>query len=262
MIDSPPTHTHRPQHPGSGADPSGTGTGASARVRRTLDLPEPVERSAGRAIAHRTLERLGGTVGLGVAAAPTVAFVAADAAAGLGTAFIALAVTAVLGCAVRLTRRESPGAAVAGLVVAAVCAGVAALAGEARAFFLPTLIVPPLFVLAYVISLIARRPLMGFMVNPLSGGPRNWHEHRELRRTYTISSLIGLTLASVNLLARVVFYSADQPAVLAVIQVVVPVLFATHFTLTVLVARRVAARSPTAPTGPSGSTGVPAPAHP
>lgn len=216
----------------------------SARARRVLGRPDPVLQSAARAAAGRALERLGGPVGLAVAAAPTIAFVVADAVAGLTTAFVALGVTAVLACAVRLARRESPGAAVAGLVIAAVCAAMAAMAGEARAFFLPTMILPAAFVLAYVVSLVVGRPLMGFMVNPLSGGPRNWSGHRALRRTYTISSLIGLTLATVNLVARVAFYVDDQPAVLAAIQIGVPVLFAVHYAVTLVAARRVAGWSP------------------
>jgi hypothetical protein len=230
--------------------PSHPQSGVSARARGVLGLPDPVEQSAVRAAASRTLERLGGPVGLAVAAAPTIAFVAADAAADLGTAFIALGVTAVLACAVRLVRRESPGAAVAGLVIAALCATVAALAGEARAFFLPTMILPAVFVLAYVISLVARRPLMGLLVNPLSGGPQNWRGHRALRRVYTVSSLIGLVLATVNLVVRVAFYIDDQPAVLAAIQIGVPALFAVHFAVTVVAARRVAAPAASAPAHP------------
>lgn len=223
---------------------------ASATARRVLALPDPVERSPVRAAMHRTLERVGGPVGLAAAAAPTVAFVAADAAAGLGIALVALGVTAVAACVLRLVRRESPGAALAGLVVAGVCAAVAALAGEARAFFLPTMVVPAIFVVVYIVTLAAGRPLMGVMINPLAGGPRRWRQHPALRRTYITSSLIGLLLAAVNLLARVVFYLADQPAVLAAIQVGATTLFAAHFAVTLVIARRVAGRSPTTPTPP------------
>ena len=239
MIDPPTADTHRHQHarPGEGA------SSASERARRVLGLPGPVERSAGSAAAHRALERLGGPVGLAAAAAPTIAFVAADAADGLGTAFAALGITAVAACAVRLARRESPGAAIAGLVVAAVCAGVAALAGEARAFFLPTTVLPALFVLAHVVSLIARRPLMGIVVNPLAGGPSAWREHRDLRRVYTASTVVVLLMAGANLLTRVVFYLEGQLAVLAAVQVGVPALFAVHFAVTVVVARPAAGRS-------------------
>ncbi|WP_432571139.1 DUF3159 domain-containing protein [Kineococcus sp. SYSU DK005] len=253
MVDSPTVDTRRPEHtgPGEGA------TGASARARRVLGLPDPVERSEWRTAAHRALERLGGPVGLAVAAAPTIAFVAADAAAGLGAAFAALGATAVLGCAVRLARRESPGAAIAGLLVAVVCAAVAALTGEARAFFLPTTLLPAAFIAAYVVSLIARRPLMGIVVNPLAGGPRAWREHRDLRRVYTLSTLVISAMAGANLLVRVAFYLEGQLAALAALQVGVPVLFAVHFALTVLIARRVAGRSAAAP-----HPGPLAPTHP
>ncbi|WP_309056972.1 DUF3159 domain-containing protein [Streptomyces sp.] len=254
MADPSPVDTRRPEHTRPGKEPfSHTRPGeaapsARARARRVLELPEPVERSAGRAVAHRTLDRLGGPVGLAVAAAPTIAFVAAEAVAGLGTALVALAVTAVLACAVRLARREPPGAAVAGVLVAAVCAGVAAVAGEARAFFLPTTLLPAVFVAAHVVSLIARRPLLGIVVNPLVGGPSAWREHRELRRVYTVSTLVILVMAGANLLVRVLFYLESQLAVLAAIQVGVPALFAVHFAVTVVLARRAAGRPTTGST--------------
>ncbi|MFS0706450.1 DUF3159 domain-containing protein, partial [Cellulomonas sp. 179-A 9B4 NHS] len=149
-------------------------------------------------------------------------------------------VTAAAACGVRLARREPTGAAVAGLVVAAVCAGVAALAGEARAFFLPSMALPVVFVLAYVVSLAAGRPLTGFMVNRLVGGPRDWTRHRALRRVYTLTSVVGLVMAAANLAVRVVLYRADEPAALAVVQVVATSLFAVHVAVTLVAARRAA----------------------
>ena len=223
----------------------------SAVARAALDLPEPREQTALRMAGERALDRVGGPVGLAAATAPTVAFVVGDAVAGLQAALIALGVAAVLACAVRLLRRESPGAAVVGLLVAGLCAAVAALVGEARAFFLPTTLVPPLFVLAYVVSLAARRPLLGLLVNPIAGGPRSWREHPVLRRVYLVSTLVALLLASLNLVLRVAFYVADEPAVLAAIQVGSNLVFATHFAVTLAVARRVVVRE-------RGATGSPA----
>ena len=212
----------------------------SASVRRMLDLPDPVERSDARATTDWAWERVGGPVGFISAVAPTIAFVVTDLAAGLTPAFIALGVSAVAACLVRLVRRESLRSAIAGLLVAAVCALVAALAGEARAFFLPTMVLPVLFVVAYIISLAARRPLMGLMINPLSSAPRNWRTHQPLLRLYTISTLIGMIMAAANLAARIVFYLADQPGTLAVVQVVATSAFALHFAVTLVLARRIA----------------------
>ncbi|WP_432542671.1 DUF3159 domain-containing protein [Kineococcus sp. SYSU DK002] len=227
-------------------------TSPSATARQLLGLDEVTGRSLARTTLDRTLERVGGPVGLASAAAPTVAFVVADAVAGLTPALVALSVTAAAACLVRLVRRESPAAAVAGLLVAAGCAAVAALTGEARGFFLPTTVLPVLFVLAHTGSLLAGRPLMGLVVNPLAGGPRTWRTHRPLRRLYTASTLVGVGLAGLNLAVRVAFYLADQPAALAVVQVVSSTVFALHFAVTLVLARR-SAGAPAA---------APAPAHP
>ena len=104
------------------------------------------------------------------------------------------------------------------------------------------MVVPPLFVLAYLVSLAAGRPLMGLLVNPLSGGPRDWRHQPALRRTYVVSTLVALLLAVVNLVVRVTFYLADEPAALAAVQVGANAAFALHFAVTLVVARRVAAR--------------------
>lgn len=212
----------------------------SASVRRMLGLPEPANRSEARATTDWAWQRVGGPVGFVSAVTPTIAFVVTDLAAGLTPAFIALGVSAVAACLVRLIRRESPRSALAGLLVAAICAAVAALAGEARAFFLPTMVLPLLFVVAYIISLAARRPLMGLMINPLSGAPRSWRTHQPLLRLYTTSTLIGMTMATANLAARILFYLADQPGTLAVVQVVATSAFALHFAVTLVLARRIA----------------------
>ncbi|GIG29615.1 DUF3159 domain-containing protein [Cellulomonas marina] len=263
----PPATAHRPASaPGATAAPgitpgTGDGTGnstgnstgtthgpgTSALVRQLLGLPEPVVLSTVGLARRRALERLGGPVGLVAGTAPTVAFVAVDAAAGLGPALAALGVTAVLAAGLRLARRESPGAAVAGLLVAGACAGVAALAGEARAFFLPTMALPVVFVLAYLVAFAAGRPLTGLMIGRLSGSPRDWYRHRALRRVHTVASLVGLTMAVGNLVARVALYLADEPAALAALQVVATSAFAVHFAVTLVAARRVVGTLPGAP---------------
>lgn len=220
----------------------------SAIARGVAGLPEVDAPVSVRTVARRTLDRLGGPVGLVAATAPTVVFVGVDAAAGLATACAALGVSAVALCALRLLRRESPLAALAGLLVAGACAGIAALVGESRAFFLPTTVLPALFVLAYTASMLARRPLTELLVHPVSGGPRDWRRDARLapalRRTYWLSSVVGLALSAANLLTRTTFYLADEPAVLGVVQVVSTPVFAAHLVLTLVFARRAAASVP------------------
>jgi hypothetical protein len=205
--------------------------------------PAEEERATAAAAARQALEHSGGSVGIAVAAAPTVAFVVANGLGGLTWAFTALAVAAPAAFGVQLARREPVRGAVVGLLIAAVCALVAALAGEARAFFLIPTVLPAVWVLAFLGSVLVGRPLTGIALNRLAGGPRDWRQHDSLRRVYTVTSLVAAGIGLVNFVLRAVLYLADQLAILAVVEVAVaPVPFALA-ALTLAAARRAVRRS-------------------
>jgi hypothetical protein len=194
------------------------------------------------------IERSGGPIGIAVAAAPTVAFVVTDALGGLAWAFLALAGTASAAFGVRLARRESVRAALVGLAVAAACAVVAAVSGEARAFFLLPTLLPAVLMLVFLGSVVVRRPLTGTLFNRMAGGPRDWRQHSALLRVYSITTLVAVAIHAVNFAVRIVFYLADQPAVLAAVQIAAGPVFAALAAATLLAARR--AVHPAAP-GPA-----------
>lgn len=182
--------------------------------------PPPDEAPASIAAAARqALESSGGWVGIAVAAAPTAAFVAANAIGGLNWAFIALAVATPVAFGVRIARRESLRAAALGLVIAGVCAAVAALSGDARAFFLIPTLVPAVGLVVFLGSLVVRRPLTGFLLNRMAGGPVEWRRHLALRRVYTITTWMGVAFFAVNFGLRVFFYTAEQLAILTVLEI-------------------------------------------
>jgi hypothetical protein len=188
--------------------------------------------------ARWALQRSGGSIGIAVAAAPTVAFVVADALGGLTWAFLALAVTAPAAFGVRLVRRESVRAALVGLAVAAVCASVAASAGEARAFFLLPTVLPAVLMLLFLGSVVLRRPLTGVLFNRLAGGPRDWRRHAGLLRVYSVTTLVAVAIHAVNFAVRLAFYLDDQPAVLAAVNIAAGPVFAALAACTLVAARR------------------------
>jgi hypothetical protein len=206
-------------------------------------LPVDDERPTIATATRRAVERSGGWTGIAVAAAPTLAFVAANAFGGLTWAFIALAVSAPVVFGVRLARRESVRAALVGLVVAAGCALVAALTGEARGFFLVPTLLPAGWVLAFLGSVLIGRPLTGLALNRLARGPRDWRRHAPLRRVYSVTSLVAAGICFVNFVLGGVLYLTDQLAAMAVMDVaVVPVPFVLA-AFTVAAARRAIRRS-------------------
>ncbi|GAA0900391.1 DUF3159 domain-containing protein [Pseudonocardia zijingensis] len=206
-------------------------------------LPVDDERPTLGSATRRAVRKAGGWTGIAVAAAPTVAFVAANAFGGLVWAFLALAVSAPVAFGVRLARRESLREALIGLVVAAVCALVAAFTGEARAFFLVPTLLPAGWTLAFLGSVLIGSPLTGLALNRLSGGPRGWRQHAPLRRVYTVSSLVAAGICFVNFTLGGVLYLADQLAAMAAMDVaVMPVPFVLA-AFTVAAARRAIRRS-------------------
>ncbi|TQM43737.1 DUF3159 domain-containing protein [Pseudonocardia cypriaca] len=205
----------------------------------TVDDERPTIATATR----RAVERSGGWTGVAIASAPTVAFVIANAVAGLTWAFIALAGAASVAFGVRLVRRESLRVALIGLVVAAGCALVAALTGEARGFFLVPTLLPAGWVLAFLGSVLVGRPLTGVALNRLARGPRNWRRHPALRRVYNVTSLIAAGICFVNFVLGGVLYLTDQLAAMAAMDVaVMPVPFVLA-AFTVAAARRAIRRS-------------------
>lgn len=208
------------------------------------DLPTDDHPTTLSAALRGSLARSGGVAGILLAATPAIAFVVADAVGGLGVAFVALAVAAVVAFGVRLARRESLRGALIGLVVAGVCAAVAAFSGEARAFFLLPTLIPAALGVVFLASVIVRRPVTGVLVNRIVGGPAEWRDHAGLLRVYTVSTLAGVALHALNLGLRGVAYLADQPAVLAALGVLAVPMFAVLAAVTLVAARRAITTDP------------------
>jgi intracellular septation protein A len=117
------------------------------------------------------LAATGGPLGIAETVLPGVAFVVAYTISGSDTrasAIVAVAVALVLTVA-RLARRETPRHAIAGLAGVVLAAFVATRSGKAENFFLPGLLLNAAYAAAFLISIVVRRPLVGFVV---PGAPR------------------------------------------------------------------------------------------
>ncbi|WP_394620040.1 DUF3159 domain-containing protein [Lentzea sp. JNUCC 0626] len=180
----------------------------------------------------------GGVAGILVTASPAIAFVAVSTISGLTAAIVAAAVTAALAFGYRIARGERLGGAIAGLVIAAVCALVAAVTGEARAFFLLPTLLPAVILLLCLASVIARRPVTGLVFNRIAGGPADWRHDRGLMRIYDVTTLIAVGINVVNFTLQALFYAADETVVLAVAHAATAPVFAALAAGTLFAARR------------------------
>jgi hypothetical protein len=144
--------------PNEPADGPGGSSGASARGD---DQPVAFDR-------HLVLEQLGGWRGMVDATLPTIAFIAANSAAGLRVGIWAALAAAVLIFAVRLVRRESVQQAFSGLFAVAIAVAIAAKTGEARDFFVLGIIRNAGIAVVLLGSVALRRPLIGYLAEFLA----------------------------------------------------------------------------------------------
>jgi hypothetical protein len=181
-------------------------------------------------------------IGVLLAAAPSLVFVAVNTVWSLNPAIVAAAVTAVAGLGFRLGRRQSPTSALIGLAVVAVCAVVAAVTGQARGFFLVPLLIPFAVILVCLTTILVRRPLTGLILNRVTGGPADWYRHRGLLRVHMIATATAVGINAVNAIVQVIFYGRGDTLVLAVAHTATGPVFATLVAVTIVAVRRTLTR--------------------
>jgi hypothetical protein len=208
-----------------------------------------------RSISKDLLDRSGGPSGMVVASVPTVVFVVVNGLAGLYPALLTTVAVALLAFGWRVSRREPPRQAVIGLLIAAACATVAVLTGEARGFFVVPIAIPLVAVACSIGSLLLRRPLAGLLLNRFCGGPPGWRADRPLVRIYSWSTAVCIVVNVANFAVQLALFLADETAWLAVAHVVTPVLFGVVMVATIVLARRAMAGRPARSGPPSPGPG-------
>ncbi len=197
-----------------------------------------------RNVASAMLERSGGISGMVAAAVPTIVFVVGNGLSSLYPALLATAAAAVLIFGWRLARRQPLRQALAGLLIAGVCAALAAYTGQAKGFFLATVLLPALGVVVCVGSVLARRPLAGYLVNRIAGGQAGWRKDRRLLRIYSGTTLLSAAVNVVSFGLQTALYRANQTAWLAAFHILTGPLWAAITITTVMLARRAIKRGP------------------
>jgi hypothetical protein len=146
-------------------------------------------------------DSIGGWSGTLITALPTVVFVIVNTATTLRAAIIAAVGTAAALTIYRLARKQSIQQAISGLFGVLIAAIIAARTGQARGYFLLGIWTSFLYAVPFAVSVLVRRPLVGFLWEFLDPAPpdpadpqRPWYRRRALLRAYTIATLIGTAL--------------------------------------------------------------------
>ena len=203
-------------------------------------------------MSEQISEQLGGVRGLIESSIPVLAFVLlnvllGDSVAGLEKrTALYWAIGGAVGTAVligiyRLIRKEPVRHAVNGIFGIAIGAFLAYRTGEAKDFYLPGILITLAQVGVFVISVVIRRPIIGYVWGVLANkGKHDWFDNPRLFRTFQWLTLVWAASLFVRAGVQGWLYLADQATAIGIVRILVSCpIYASTFAFTVWAVRRV-----------------------
>jgi len=149
-----------------------------------------------------------------------LAFVIANAVAGLHAAAAVAVGISVLLMIERLIRRRSAINAVGGLLGTGLCAFIALRSGRPEGYFVPRMLYQLALAVVFAGSVLVRRPIVGFIVAALYRADAGWADLRPVRRTMNELTLAWATLFAVRAAVYAVLIAAGKAGWLAAASIV------------------------------------------
>lgn len=226
----------------SDENPAPVGESLAAAARRSaFGKVAPGETPTGSAL----LAAMGGVRGLIESILPGLAFLVVFTITSqlLPSVLIPLAI-AVVFVIVRAATRQPWTSAVAGVVGIGLSAGLALLTGRSEDNFVFGFVVNGVFLIALLISLAARWPLIGVIASLITGEGSGWRADRAKLKVALIATVLWCGLFAVRLGVELPLYFAGNTPALATLKLILGVpLYAAMLWVTWLLMRTVWARS-------------------
>jgi hypothetical protein len=169
----------------------------------------------GRTPAAALLVRAGGVRGLVYTALPVTVFAATNSVAGLAPAIIAAIGVAMVILVWQLLRRESTRPALFGFAGIAVCGAFAFITGKAKDFYLPGIWMYLGLAIAFTVSIVIRRPLVGVGWAWVTGRDDAWRREPRVRLAFDVATAVMATASWSRFGVQNYLYDTDQEAMLA-----------------------------------------------
>ncbi|ART73790.1 hypothetical protein BTO20_21295 [Mycobacterium dioxanotrophicus] len=178
--------------------------------------PEPELTAArGRAI----LDQMGGISGLIYSSLPVVVFVPVSTLFGLMPAISAALGVATLILIWRLIRHDSVQPAVSGFFGVGISALIAYVVGESKGFFLLGIWTSLFWAVVFGVSVLIRRPMVGYIWGWVNSHDRDWREVRKAVVAFDIATVIWVVVFASRFLVQQHLYQADQTGWLGVARI-------------------------------------------
>jgi hypothetical protein len=168
---------------------------------------------------ERLLAQAGGVSGVIYSSLPVVTFVTASSFFGLLPAVGSALGVATLVLLWRLIRRESPKPAFSGFFGVAVCALVAYLMGESKGYFLLGIWGSLCWAVVFAVSVLIRRPAVGYIWTWASGRDRGWRAVPRAVYAFDIATLGWMLVFGARYVVQQQLYDAGQTGWLGVARI-------------------------------------------
>ena len=213
---------------------------AAAAKKSGFGAVQPGEAPSGSAL----LTAMGGVRGLIESIVPGLAFlVLYTVTKNVQLSVIAPVVLAVLFVLVRVVTRSPWTSAAAGVVGVALSAGLALITGDAKDNFVLGFLINGAFLIALLVSIAVRWPLIGIIVSLIRGEGSVWRADRAKFRVALIATVLWCGLFALRLGVELPLYFADNTEALATLKLILGVpLYAAMLWVTWLLVRTVYAR--------------------
>jgi hypothetical protein len=137
---------------------------------------------------------------------------------------LSAAVGAALGIATlillwRLIRRESAQPAVSGLIGVVICALIAYMLGESKGYFLLGIWTSLLWAAVFGVSILIRRPVVGYIWSWLHGHDRGWRDVRRAVYAFDIATLTWVVVFGARFVVQRLLYDSDHTGWLVVARI-------------------------------------------
>ncbi len=178
---------------------------------------EPV--TTNRVSPERLLAQVGGLSGVIYSSLPVVTFVVVSSLSGLLPAIGSALGVAVLVLAWRLIRRGSTQPALSGFIGVGVCALIAYVVGESKGYFLLGIWMSLLWAVVFAVSMLIRRPLVGYVWSWASSRDRAWRDVPRAVYAFDIATLCWTLVFGARFVVQRLLYDADQTGWLGVARI-------------------------------------------
>ncbi|MGB3483959.1 MAG: DUF3159 domain-containing protein [Mycobacterium sp.] len=156
------------------------------------------------------MDQMGGISGLIYSSVPVVAFVPISSIFGLVPAIVsALGVAAAI-LVWRLIRKESVQPAVSGFIGVGFCALIAYMVGEAKGYFLYGIWMSLVWAAVFTLSILIRRPAVGYAWGWIGGHGHDWRSVRGAVRAFDLATATWVLVFASRFLVQHQLYDADQ----------------------------------------------------